>query len=65
MPAEKGLIDPLFLHELALELHMSKHQLGCSMPASELFDWAEFFAYRRREQERQEQAAENRQRRSF
>ena len=64
MPAEKGLVDPLFLHELAETLHKTKYELGYTMPASELQEWAEFYAYKRREAERQEQKQEQ-QRRTF
>lgn len=50
-----GVTDPLFLHELALELKMSIRQLGESMSAHELTVlWPAYFRYR----ERQLEAAE-------
>ena len=53
-----GAADPIFLHELALELKMSvaeiKHGRGTPMSAHELTVlWPLYFQYRRREQERQ------------
>lgn len=54
-----GVVDPLFLHELALELKMSVTELGERMTAHELtVAWPEFFAYRQREAERQQQREE-------
>jgi hypothetical protein len=54
-------VDPLFLHELALELHMPVGEMCQRMSAHELTVlWPEFFAYRRREQKRQEDRARKR-----
>lgn len=51
--------DPLFLHELALELGMTKRQLVENMSAHELcVEWPLYFAYRRREAERQANKAD-------
>lgn len=48
------MVDPLFLHELAIELGMTVSELGQRMSAHELtVAWPAFFAYRRREAERQ------------
>ena len=56
IPEGLGVVDPIFLHELALELNMSVRQLGESMSAHELtVEWPSYFAYRQREQEREEQ----------
>lgn len=56
MQIPTGTVDPLFLHELALELKMPVGEMCTRMSAHELTVlWPEFFAYRRREQERQEQ----------
>lgn len=53
-----GVADPLFLHELALELHMPVGEMCNRMSAHELtVSWPLFFAYRQREAERQEDAA--------
>jgi hypothetical protein len=58
MPEGKGLVDPLALHEICLELHMTRRELGERMSASELQEWLQYFAYRRREQERQQREAQ-------
>ena len=56
MEIRPGMADPLFLHELAVELGMTVSELGQRMSAHELtVAWPAFFAYRRREAERQEQ----------
>ncbi len=61
MTLPPGVADPLFLHELALELHMSITRLGQEMSAHELTVlWPAFFAYRHREQKRQADARESR-----
>ena len=53
-----GVADPLFLHELALELHMPVGEMCNRMSAHELtVSWPLFFAYRQREAERQAEAA--------
>jgi hypothetical protein len=54
------MLDPIFEHELALELKMSvaelRHGRGAQMPASELLrDWPLFFESRKRMAEREEQ----------
>lgn len=54
-----GVVSPLFLHELALELHMPVGEMCERMSAAELTrDWPAFFAYRAREHERQQARAE-------
>lgn len=62
MKLPTGVMDPLFLHELALELHMPVGEMCSRMSARELcVDWPLFFAYRsrenKREADRQEAAA--------
>lgn len=52
------MLDPLFLHELALELNMTvaelQHGRGTPTPLHELtVAWPAYFAYRGREQERE------------
>jgi len=48
--------DPIFMCELALELGMPVGELGERMSAHELcVIWPEFFAYRAREADRQEE----------
>lgn len=48
-----GVTDPLFLHELALELKMPVGEMCNRMSAHELTVlWPEFFAYRHRQAER-------------
>lgn len=59
-----GVADPLFEHELALELGIPVGEMLDRMSLHELcVRWPAFFAYRERERERQQQAAEARQRR--
>lgn len=49
-----GVVDPLFTHELALELGMTVGELGRRMSCHELtVSWPAFFDYRQREAERQ------------
>lgn len=51
-----GVVDPLFLHELALELHMPVGEMCARMSMHELtVSWPLFFRYREREAERQQQ----------
>lgn len=58
-----GVTDPLFEHELALELGMPVGELYDRMSLHELcVRWPAFFAYRERERQAQEQKAENRRR---
>ena len=60
MDLPPGVMDPLFLHELALELHMPVGEMCKRMTAKELcVEWPLFFAYRDRERTRQEEAAQN------
>jgi hypothetical protein len=48
-------VDPIFLHELALELHMPVGEMCRRMSAYELtVSWPAYFAYRQRIQEREE-----------
>lgn len=48
------MADPLFVHELALELGMPVSEVGERMSNYELTVlWPAFFAYRQREQNRQ------------
>jgi hypothetical protein len=57
-----GTVDPIFLHELALELHMPVREMCERMPVSELTrDWPLFFEWRRREGNRARERAENEQ----
>ncbi len=58
-------MDPLFLHELALELKMTVADLGQRMSVRELHSWTEFFAYRHRENERQREKEETQSPRGF
>lgn len=59
MALPPGVVDPLFLHELALELRMPVGEMCNRMSAHELTVlWPEYFAYRSREAERQASAAE-------
>lgn len=52
-----GMVDPLFLHELALELHMPVGEMCSRMSAQELTVlWPLFFQYREREAQRQADA---------
>jgi len=59
MELRPGVVDPLFMHELALELHMTVGELcygrGTPMSLHELsVAWPEFFDYRRRVAVREE-----------
>jgi hypothetical protein len=48
--------DPIFMAELALELHMPIGELGSRMSAHELtVVWPAYFEYRQRVREREEQ----------
>jgi hypothetical protein len=58
MELPPGVPDPIFMHELALELKMPVGELCDRMSAHELgVEWPAFFRYRQREQERQEEKA--------
>ncbi len=60
-PLPPGVSDPIFTHELALELGMTVSELGQRMSTHELtVAWPEFFAWRRREQARQEEKQKDR-----
>jgi len=66
MELPPGTVDPMFLHELALELGMTvgelTHGRGTPMSAHELaVEWPAFFRARRRETDRA--AEKNRRRR--
>jgi hypothetical protein len=55
-----GVPDPMFLHELALELKMPVAEMCQRMSAHELgVEWPAFFAARERERERAEEAREH------
>ena len=69
IPPARGRVDPLFLHELALELKMPVGEMCARMSAHELaVSWPAYFRQRdmiaRREQEKAERA-EDRRRRGF
>ncbi len=54
MELPPGVVDPMFLCELALELKMPVGELGDRMSAHELaVVWPAFFETRRRESERE------------
>lgn len=58
-----GVPDPIFLCELALELHMPVGELGDRMSAHELcVVWPTYFQVRREAQERQQREEERRRR---
>lgn len=51
-----GVSDPLFEHELALELGMTVGEMGVRMSAHELtVRWPLFFEYRQRQADREAQ----------
>lgn len=53
MKLPPGVADPIFLHELALELHMPVGEMCQRMSAQELtVGWPLFFAWRKREEKR-------------
>lgn len=63
MPTElpAGAVDPIFLGELALELHMPVGELGQRMSAHELtVFWPRFFESRRKSMEQAEKEAARR-----
>jgi hypothetical protein len=56
MQLPPGVADPMFLHQLALELGMPVGEMCARMSAKELtVDWPFFFAYRERERQREQQ----------
>jgi heme A synthase len=61
MPLPPGTVDPLFMHELALELGMPVGEMCERMSAHELTVlWPAFFAWRRREHKREEETRRRR-----
>lgn len=61
LPLPPGTVDPLFMHELALELGMTVRDLGQRADVHELtVAWPLFFQYRKRESDRAAQRAERR-----
>ena len=59
IPPATGLVDPIFLCELALELKMPIAELGQRMSAHELsVVWPAYFAWRARERQREEERQE-------
>jgi hypothetical protein len=61
MELPPGLVDPIFMCELALELKMSVGELGFRMSAHELsVMWPAYFAWREREREREENRQDRR-----
>lgn len=59
MQLPPGAVDPMFLHELALELGMPVGEMCSRMTAEELsVDWPLFFSYRARERKREQDKAE-------
>jgi len=62
-----GCVDPMFTHELALELHMTVAELhngrGTPTPVHELgVAWPAFFRVRERERRREERKRQQRER---
>jgi hypothetical protein len=56
MEQAPGLVDPIFMCELALELRMPVGELGSRMSLHELsVVWPAYFAYRHRKAEADEQ----------
>lgn len=56
-----GVADPIFTHELALELKMSVAQLGQAMSAHELtVEWPAYFEVKRRMAEQEAEAGAER-----
>lgn len=65
MPLPPGVIDPIFQHELALELGMTvaelMHGRGAPVPLREIaVEWPVFFALRQRQAERQKEMGRSR-----
>ena len=49
-----GVVDPLFVHELAIELGMTVSEIGDRMSARELcIEWPAYFTAKRRMAERE------------
>ena len=56
MELAPGIVDPIFLCQLALELHMPVGELGARMSAHELtVVWPAYFAWRERARQRDEE----------
>jgi hypothetical protein len=56
MKLPPGTVDPMFLHELALELKMPVGEMCSRMSAHELaVSWPAFFRHRASERKREEQ----------
>ena len=54
MQLPPGAVDPIFMHQLALELGIPVAEMCERMSAKELtVDWPLFFAYRERERTRE------------
>jgi hypothetical protein len=61
MELPPGAVDPMFLHELALELKMPVAEMCARMSAHELYvEWPAFFAARKRENKREQEKRESR-----
>ena len=61
-----GMVDPIFLCELALELHMPVGEIGSRMSAHELsVMWPAYFAWRAVAQERERDRQEMKSGRRF
>lgn len=61
MQLPPGAVDPIFMCELALQLKMPVGELADRMSAHELcVVWPAFFAYRRREAEREAEKSRGR-----
>lgn len=59
MDLAPGVVDPMFLHELALELHMPVGEMCERMSAHELtVMWPAFFEVRARAQKREQKREE-------
>lgn len=64
MELTQGVVDPIYLCELALELRMPVGELGSRMSAHELtVMWPAYLAWRAEHQEREAQRAELREQR--
>lgn len=64
MPLPMGVVDPIFTHELALELGMTVQELTTGRPGASAHElavaWPEFFAYRAREAKREQNRQQRR-----
>lgn len=58
MQLPPGAVDPMFMHELALELGIPVGEMCSRMSAQELsVEWPLFFAFRARERKREQEKA--------